>query len=191
MSNASYKKLFTYWYAVIIYDLTAEFCDKWIKSYKLREQMTGAGRSGKQNIVEGSELLSTSLKSGIKLTNVAKASEEELLADYEDFLRQRKLSQWDKNDKRVKLFRTKAAKLVRTLSNLSDLRESAKLIQKEMPLPDNPEEAANLLLTLCHQITYLLHRQVESLERKHEKEGGYTEKLYSKRIAYRNRKYPK
>lgn len=188
MSQQPYKKLFTYWYAVIIYDHTVEFCNRWIKSYKLSEQMTGAGRSGKQNIVEGSDSLKTSMKSGIKLTNVAKASEEELLEDYEDFLRQRGLNVWPKDDKRVLVFRAKAAKLVKDLSNLSDLsklRESTKLIQEKLPLPEDPEEAANLMLTLCHQITYLLNRQVESLEHKHEKEGGYTEKLYKRRRQFR------
>jgi four helix bundle suffix protein len=176
----SYKKLFTYRYALLTYDLTVEFCQRWIKSWKLREQMTGAARSGKQNIVEGSEGMKTSLKNGIRLTNVAKASLEELLADYEDFLRQRNLPQWDKSDPRVVLFRGKAAKLVSYLSHLSNLRW-----QEQLLLPRDPAEAANLLLTLCHQATYLLNRQVEALERKHQTEGGYTEKLYRKRKQYR------
>lgn len=116
--------------------------------------MIQAARSGKQNIVEGSEGMSTSLKTAIKLTNVAKASLEELLADFEDFLRQRSLNRWSKNDQRVRLFRGKAAKLVRHLSNLRNLREPA-----------------NLLLTLCHQATYLLNRQVKALEKKHQTEA--------------------
>jgi four helix bundle suffix protein len=193
-----YKKLFTYWYTLIIYDLTVEFCERWIKSWKLKEQMTGAARSGKQNIVEGSEGMKTSLKNTIKLTNVAKASLEELLADYEDFLRQRNRPQWGKDDPRVVLLRRRTAALVRTcslrsqnlafeqsskvrnLSNLSNLRW-----QEQLPLPKDLEEAANLLLTLCHQATYLLNKQVESLERKHQTEGGYTEKLYWRRQEYR------
>lgn len=179
-----YKKLFTYWFALIIYDLTVEFCDCWIRSWKLREQMTGAARSGKQNIVEGSEGMKTSLKTAIRLTNVAKASLEELLADYGDFLRQRGLTQWGKNDSRVRLFRGKAAKLVRHLSNLRNLRAEREW-QKELPLPEDPEEATNLLITLCHQATYLMNKQVEALEHKHQTEGGYTEKLYQKRKKYR------
>ena len=178
-----YKKLFTYWYTLIIYDLTVVLCRRWIKSWKLREQMEGAARSGKQNIIEGSEGMKTSLKTTIKLTNVAKASLEELLADYEDFLRQRELVQWDKDDPRTRLFRGKAAKLVRDLSNLSHL--SNLRWQRQLPLPKDPEEAANLLITLCHQATYLLNKQVESLERKHQTEGGYTEKLYRRRQQYR------
>ena len=177
----SYKKLFTYWYALIIYDLTVDFCGRWIKSWKLREQMSGAARSGKQNIVEGSEGMKTSLKNGIRLTNVAKASLEELLADYEDFLRQRELPQWDKDDPRVVSLRRRTAALVRNLSNLSNLSN----LRGQLPLPEEPEEAANLLLTFCHQATYLLNKQVEALERKHQTEGGYTEKLYRKRQEYR------
>lgn len=177
-SVASYKHLLTYWFAVIIYDLTVEFCSRWIKSWKLKEQMTGAARSGKQNIVEGSDGMKTSLKTAIKLTNVAKASLEELSGDYEDFLRQRSLRQWDKNDKRIMEFRGKSSKLISNLSSLGYLG------QKPL-LPENQEKAANLLLTLCHQATFLLNRQVEGLENKHLKEGGYTEQLYRKRINYR------
>lgn len=202
-----YKKLFTYWYALIIYDLTVEFCDRfdhaqgrperklkgdrWIKSWKLKEQMNGAARSGKQNIVEGSDNLKTSLKIAIKLTGIAKGSLEELLGDLEDFLRQRGLPHWSKNDQRVKLLRAKSAKLVRNLSNLGNLRDPATRGQKQrellaqLPLPKEPEPAANLLLTLCHQATYLLNKQVDSLEKKHTREGGLTEKLYQKRKEYR------
>ena len=179
-----YKKLFTYWFALIIYDLTVEFCGRWIKGWKLREQMEGAARSGKQNIVEGSEALKTSLKMGIKLTNTARISLEELLGDYEDFLRQRGLAQWDKDDPRTRVFRGKVAKLVRNLSSLRTLGAEREW-QKDLPLPKDPEEAANLMTTLCHQATYLMNKQVEALERKHQTEGGYTEKLYRKRQQYR------
>lgn len=156
----SYTKLFTYWFSLIIYDLTVEFCRLWITSYKLHEQMTGAARSGKQNIVEGSEDMKTSLKTAIKLTNIAKGSLEELQADYEDFLRQRNLPQWEKTDRRILSWRADYARLVRNLSNLRYLRQVP-------PLPSEPETAANLLLTLCHQATFLLNRQVEALIKKH------------------------
>lgn len=145
--------------------------------------MDGAARSGKQNIVEGSDSLKTSLKTGIKLTNVAKASIEELIGDLEDFLRQRKFEMWDKKDPRVLVFREKYSKIISYLSNLGDLGDI------KLELPDNPEEAANLLLTLSHIATYLLNNQVDALERKHITEGGFTEKLYEQRQAYR--KLPK
>jgi len=99
-----YKKLYTYWFSVIIYDQVVEFCERWVPSYKLKEQMVGAARAGKQNIVEGSDGMSTSLKIGIKLSGVAKMSLEELIGDLEDYLRQKKLDMWHKNDKRVQGF---------------------------------------------------------------------------------------
>jgi restriction system protein len=180
--NQPYKKLFTFWFSVLIYDRAVEFCEKWIKSWKLKEQMEGAARSGKQNIVEGSDNLTTSLKVAIKLTGIAKSSIEELIGDLEDFLRQRKLAQWSKDDPRVRALRAQSATLVRNLSNLRDLR-----LLDELPLPEQKEEAANFLLTLCHQATFLLDRQVTSLKEKHEKEGGLTEELYRKRIEYRSK----
>lgn len=174
-----YKKLYTYWFSVLIYDRTVEFCDLWMKSWKLKEQMTGAARSGKQNIIEGSDNMSTSLKVAIKLTGIAKGSLEELIGDLEDFLRQRGLAQWEKNDPRVLKLRAQSAILVRNLSNLRDLKEL-----KNFPLPQDREEAANFLLTLCHQATFLLDRQVKALEEKHKKEGGFSEKLYWERKRF-------
>ncbi len=150
--------------------------------------MTGAARSGKQNIVEGTQALPTSLKSAIKLTNVAKASIEELIEDLEDFLRQRNLKKLEKEHPAIRKYRAQSARIVRNLSNLSILgkeKEAEKLTKKVLHLPENREEASNLLLTLCHQAAYLLNRQVKSLEKKHETEGGYTEKLYHKRKKHR------
>lgn len=188
-----YKKLFTFWFSVLLYDGTVCFCEKWIKSFKLREQMEGAARSGKQNIVEGSDNLKTSLKVAVKLTGIAKSSIEELIGDLEDFLRQRGLEQWGKSDSRVLAWRAQSSTIVRNLSILSNLRGDAERHRQEvellsqLPLPTEPEEAANLLLTLAHQATFLLDRQVDGLIKKHEKEGGLTEKLYRKRLEERKR----
>ena len=151
--------------------------------------MNGAARSGKQNIVEGSDALRTSLKSGIKLTGVAKASFEELTGDLEDFLRQRNLAQWSKTNSRVLLLRKESSQVIRNLSNLRNLEESEKTkaqsrLLQSFSITQDPEHSTNLLLTLCHQETYLLHKQIEGLERKHATEGGYTEKLYNARIKY-------
>jgi len=179
-----YKKLYTYWFSVLVYDRTVEFCDKWIESWKLKEQMNGAARSGKQNIVEGSDNLTTSIKVAIKLTGIAKSSIEELIGDLEDFLRQRNLLRYAKDSSDVVALRSKSAALVRNLSLLRNLGEEASLLQK-LPLPKEAEEAANFLLTLCHQATFLLNRQVESLKLKHQKEGGLTEELYRKRKEFR------
>lgn len=152
--------------------------------------MTGAARSGKQNIIEGSDNLTTSLKVAIKLTGIAKSSIEELIGDLEDFLRQRHLEQWPKTHSRVTEWRNRSATLVRNLSSLSNLREANELahLLQELPLPSEAEGAANFLLTLCHQATYLLNRQVAALIEKHKKEGGLTEKLYRERVNFRNRK---
>jgi len=187
----AYKKLFTYWFSVLVYDLTVQFCQRWIPSWKLKEQMLGAARSGKQNIVEGSENMQTSLKIAINLTGVAKGSIEELIGDLEDYVRQNSLRQWDKSDPRTQLFRAKGAKLVRNLSNLGNLGDLGNLsllspLRGEgFALPNDAEEASNFLLTLCHQATYLLHRQVDALKTKHMREGGLSEELYRKRVEYR------
>lgn len=175
-----YKKLLTYWYSVVIYDHTVEFCNRWIESWKLKEQMTGAARSGKQNIVEGSDDMEISLKTTIKLTGISKGSLEELIGDLEDFLRQRNLEQWRKNDSCAVKARSRSNELIRDLSSLRDLK-----ILKKIKLSDDPEKAANWLLTLCHQATYLLHKQVEALKKKHMQEGGLSEELYRKRKEYR------
>jgi four helix bundle suffix protein len=176
-----YKKLFTYWFAVVIYDYTVVFCERWIRSYKLTEQMTGAARSGKQNIVEGSDDMGTSLKTAIKLTGIAKGSFEELLGDVEDFLRQRKYRQWEKGDARVVRWRREYGNYI---SNLSVLRDLGRILVPK--LPEQPETAANLLMTLLHQETYLLHRQVEALLKKHREGGGLTEKIYRDRVKLRS-----
>lgn len=186
MSEQSYKKLFTFWFSVLVYDHTVVFCRRYISSLKLKEQMEGAARSGKQNIVEGSVDMRTSLKTAIKLTQIANGSIEELIGDLEDFLRQRHLPQWPKTDPKVIKLRAAHGSLVKNLSNLGYLGEEPPVLS-----PD-PEFAANQILTLCHQLTYLLSRQVSALEQKHLTEGGYTEKLYNARTDYLKRlKYPK
>lgn len=148
--------------------------------------MTGAARSGKQNVVEGSETFATSLKSTIKLINIARASIEELIGDLEDFLRQRGLVPWPKDDSRVVAFRRRNATATANLRTLRDLRnpKTLELIQS-LKLPKDPEEATNFLLTLCNQCSSLLRKQVAGLERKYRNEGGYTEKLYKRRKKYR------
>ncbi len=130
----------------MIYDHTVNFCDKWIRSWKLKEQMTGAARSGKQNIVEGADDMGTSLKIAIKLTGIAKGSLEELIGDLEDFLRQRDLDEWDKNDKRVLRFRKISSETIKNLSEARDLR-----YLKAIRFPEKPEVAVSWLLTLCYR----------------------------------------
>jgi restriction system protein len=176
-----HKYLLTYRYAELIHDGTVEFCEKFLGELKFRrtcEQMIQAARSGKQNIVEGVNESRTSKKGEIKLLGVAESSFEELIADYEDFLRQRRLKIWSKTDPRVLEFRRLGIGLSH-LSNLSDLGN----LKEKLVLPDNPEEAANLFLTICHMATFLLSRQIKVAEEKFVKEGGYTENLFKKRLG--------
>lgn len=165
MAEAGYKYLRSYQTSVVIYDLTVQFCNRWInKSSRTHDQMVQAARSGKQNIAEG--YLEKSLKSHIKLAGVAYASQGELIEDFEDFLRQRNLAIWNKDDPRIKKF-----------------REFRVFGEKTSPkLPENPEAAANFLLTFCHQAQFLLAKQIQALEEKFVKGGGYTENLFRRRL---------
>jgi len=104
-SQAGYKYLTTYQLATVVYDLTIQFCNHWVdKRSRTFDQMIQAARSGRQNIAEGYSQ-GTSLKGYIKLLGIAKGSQEELLLDYEDFLRQRDLKLWGKDDPRIREFR--------------------------------------------------------------------------------------
>ncbi len=170
-----YKKLTTYILATVICDLNVEFIKRWI-SYKsrTRDQMEQAGRSGKQNIAEGYTI--QSLESYIKLLGVAEGSIKELAADYEDFLRQKKLSTWSKDDGKIRGFRNFRAVWVKfNIPNTPNL-------------PKDPEEAANMLLTFCQMESYLLSRQIAALKKKFVMEGGFRENLFRKRIEYLKKK---
>ena len=168
-----YKYLLSYQYSVVICDLTVEFCQKYILGRELmrqRDQMTQAARSGKQNICEGFSL--QSLESYIKFLGIANGSLKELLEDYEDFLRQRNLVIWPKDD--VKM---------RELRDLRVLREPSPHIPQIPHIPQNPEIAANLLIMLIQRTTYLLAKQTESLKEKFINEGGFRENLFKQRLA--------
>lgn len=179
------KYLLTYRYSEIIHDLTIAFTKAYVLSnlrgtkpdYRQADQMNQAARSGKQNIVEAVGQSQTSKKGEIKLLGVAKASLEELLMDCEDFLRQNNLETYPKTHPKITSFRQIAYHLT-NISNLSDL---GNLIEKPK-LFGNPQDNANFLLTLCHQATYLLDRQIKSLEEKFVHEGGFTENLFKKRL---------
>lgn len=169
-----HKYLLTYRYSEIVHDLTVEFCEKNISRFsRTNDQMIQAARSGKQNIVEGVGQSIVSKKGEIKLLGVALASIEELITDFEDFLRQKKLAIWPKTDLRIRGFRDLGIEATKL--------ESPKLLK----LPNNSEEAANLLLTLCHQLSYLLDRQISAMQEKFIREGGFTENLFKKRLENR------
>lgn len=192
------KFLLTYRYSEIIHDLTIAFTKAFLlghlsalsnlsnlkgrADYRQADQMNQAARSGKQNIVEGVGQSATSKKGEIKLLGVAKASLEELLTDFEDFLRQNGLEIYPKTDPRVTAFRKTAFRLSH-LSNLSSLGH----LKEKPELPKDPQNAANFLLTLCHQVTYLLDRQIKAMEGKFIQGGGFTENLFKKRLTERTK----
>lgn len=190
------KFLLTYRYALIIHDLTILFTKYYLlgsisrgnlsnlgsrPDYRQADQMNQASRSGKQNIIEGVGQSYTSTKGEMKLLGVAKASFDELLTDYEDFLRQNNRRIYHKSAPIITSYKEIAYRLtnINNLTDLGDLLEKPKLFL-------NPEQDGNLLLTLCHIETYLLDCQIKALEDKFIKEGGRSENLFRKRLEYRN-----
>jgi len=196
-THGGYRNLRSFQTAEIVYDGTVIFCDRFVsKRSRTHDQMVQAARSGRQNIAEGSMASATSKKTELKLTNVAKASLEELLLDFEDFLRQRKLPQWDKNSPLAlavrKGYRGFPAKWFEEsdtsdTSDVSDRSDKPELLDPYGIANATPEVAANTLLCLINQAIYLLKRQVEKLEQDFVEEGGFTEKLYRVRTQRRRR----
>lgn len=161
----------------MVYDLTYRFCQRFLtKGDRTIDQMVQAARSGKQNIVEGSKALGTSKEMEIKLTNVARASLEELLADYRDFLRVRDLQLWDKDSKEARFVRKLGCGPKVTYEAFREFCESR-----------SAEVVANIAICLIHQASYLLDRQTRRLEQDFVKEGGIREKMTRARLQYRNR----
>ena len=171
-THGGYRSLRSFQTATVIYDLTVEFVKRYVDPRsRTRDQMIQAARSGRQNIAEGSQASVTSKKTEIKLVGVARASLEELLVDYEDFLRQRGLRLWAKDSPEAKEARALTYKTDRTY---------------ETYLTDR-ERAANCLVCLIHQANYLLDRQIAALEEAFLRDGGYTENLYKRRMLGRGR----
>lgn len=174
-----YKSLLVYRLAVTIYDLTVLFCDRWIdKKSRTYDQMVQAARSGKQNIVEASKELSSS--SDLLLNSVSRSSYAELLEDFEDFLRQSGLPIWKKDDSRV--IRIRAFKeSIETPTNLTNLTNWTNLDF------NNPENFANLMISLCYKQGYLLDQLLRSKQEKFVKEGGFRENLFKKRREFKQK----
>ena len=169
--HGGYRKLRSFQCAQLVYDATVIFCDRFIeKRSRTHDQMVQAARSGKQNIAEGSMASATSKKTELKLTGVARASLEELLLDYEDFLRQRGLRIWAKDSPEALAVRGKYR---------SDRSDSYGISTA------SPEVAANTLICLINQASFLLRRQLQKLEQSFLNEGGFTERLYRERQARR------
>ena len=173
--HGHYRNLRVYQVTEIIYDITYYFTQHYLdKGDRTVDQMIQAARSGKQNISEGNQAAATSSETEIKLTNVAKASLEELLNDYEDYLRVRTLPQWDTSHPRYEKMRQYAR-------SGQIKKDYATTIQRM-----NDEEIANLCITLIHQATYMLHKLLDTMQTRFVTEGGIKERMYQTRLNYRN-----
>ncbi len=176
--HGGYRELKSYQMAEIVYDATAAFCDRFIdRRSRTHDQMVQAARSGKQNIAEGSVASGISKKTELKLVGVARASLEELLIDYQDFLRQRGSQVWGKDDPKAKALRALARVTNRSYSTYRPYFEDAE-----------PETSANAAICLIHQTNYLLDQQLRALEQDFLREGGFTERLYRIRSQVRDGK---
>jgi four helix bundle suffix protein len=176
--HGGFRQLKSFQHAELVYDATVKFCNRFIdRRSRTHDQMVQAARSGRQNIAEGSQASGTSKKMELKLVGVARASLEELLLDYQDFLRQRGLLLWPKEHP--------TAQAVRRLA----YAENRSYLTYKSYIEDSPPEAAaNTLVCLIHQTNYLLDQQLRQLEKAFLKEGGFTERLYKARSEARRKK---
>jgi four helix bundle suffix protein len=196
--HGGYRKLKSFQVAQLVYDVTVRFCDRYIDPRsRTHDQMVQAARSGVQNIAEGSQASGTSKKMEMKLTNVARASLEELKLDYEDFLRQRGLPLWERSDLR------RDALIARRPDSAEDVAAWVKEVHENggrsgrggpsgpstASTPSTgatyPEIAANSALTLIAVAVALLDRQLAAQAAAFETEGGFTERLYRRRQSQR------
>lgn len=174
-----YRKLRAFQLSEIICDLSMIFAKKFVRpGSRTRDQIEQAARSGKQNIAEGSEASRTSKETEIKLTNVAKASLEELLLDFGDHLRQNNLTLWGKENPRT-------IRLREYLKSDRFMRHPTHFAERM-----NAEEYCNLMITLINQTTYLLRRLIERQQQQFLEQGGIKEQMYRARVNYRLQQHP-
>ncbi len=198
--HGGYRKLKSFQVAQLVYDVTVRFCNRYINQFsRTRDQMVQAARSGVQNIAEGSQASATSKKTELKLTQVARASLEELKLDYEDFLRQRGLAQWKREnplrqaliDRRCQTAEEVAAWVAEVAKKSGSdgygQQSSTGSTKSTLSTIINPEISANAALTLLAVACSLLDRQVERLAIDFENNGGFTERLYKVRSARRGK----
>jgi four helix bundle suffix protein len=207
--HGGYRHLKSFQVAQLVYDLTVRFCERYVSRYsRTNDQMVQAARSGVQNIAEGSQASGTSKKTELKLTNVARASLEELKLDYEDFLRQRGLPLWERQDpRRAGLIARRCATAdevavwvkeehTRGQKNLGGLHgqggqngQTTSSTSSMQSIPSTkssfPEIAANAALTLLAVVCSLLDKQIAAQAAAFESEGGFTERLYRVRAQKR------
>ena len=174
--RGDYQTLLSFQKAEIVYDLTFRFAHRFLpRGDRTIDQMIQAARSGKKNILEGSKAGLTSKETEIKLTNVARASLEELLDDYRDYLRTRDLRIWDKDSKEAQYVRRLGRKTPQTFEDYREFVETR-----------SPEVVANIALCLIHQANYLLDQQLRRLEKDFVQQGGLRERMTRLRLQHRS-----
>ena len=174
--RGDYQTLLSFQKAEVIYDITFRFAHKYLsRGDRTVDQMIQSARSGKQNILEGSKAAQTSKEMEIKLTNVARASLEELLDDYLDFLRPRDLPIWDKDSKEARFVRQLGRREPQTYE-----------LYREFVETRPPEVVANIAICLIHQANYLIDQQLLRLEKDFIEQGGLRERMTCARLAHRN-----
>ena len=175
--HGGYQNLLSYHKALIVYDATVYFCNRLFRPRdRTRDQMVQAARSGKQNILEGSQASGTSKEAEIKLTGVARASQQELLEDYRDFMRNRRIEEW-----------TPEHPYVRRLRQLNRAPgANYQTFKKGIEHPD-PAICANVIVGLIKVTCYLLDQQLRRLEQDFLREGGLRERMIRARLATRTK----
>lgn len=178
-NHGGFRGLLSFQISRLIFDITVRFCKKFVSGYsRTNDQMVQAARSGVQNIAEGSQASGTSKKTELKLTNVARASLEELCLDYEDFLRQHKLPKWDYADpRRQELINLR-------VKTADEFALWVKQLEKNKQ-GTVPEIASNGVLVLLSVACAMLDRQMAAQADAFQREGGFTERLHRVRTEAR------
>jgi len=176
--RGDYQTLLSFQKAEVVYDITFRFAHKYLsRGDRTVDQMIQSARSCKQNILEGSKAATTSKETEIKLTNVGRASLEELLADYRDYLRVRDLRIWNKDSKEALFVRDLGRKTPQTFE-----------LYREFVETRPAEVIANITICLIHQTNFLLDQQLKTLEKEFIEQGGLREKMTKARLNYRNQR---
>lgn len=199
-ASGGYRELRSFQISTVIYDATYGFCEKFLdQRSRTVDQMMQAARSGRQNIAEGSRASATSSQTELRLVNVARASLEELLLDYEDFLRHRRLPQWHPESADAMAVRNigrhHAAADRSDPTDQPPAQAHTRVADDQRyatyaPWLEHAEPAvrANALICLIHQANYLLDQQIAALEAQFIEGGGYSEQLATARLAHRQAK---
>ena len=175
--RGDYQTLHSFHKAEVAYDITFRFAHKYLaRGDRTIDQMIQSARSGKKNILEGSKAALTSKETEIKLTNVGRASLEELLDDYRDYLRVREHREWDKNSREALYVRQLGRKVPQTYE-----------LYREFVETRPPEVVANIAICLIHQANYLIDQQLRRLEKDFLEQGGLRERMTRARLEHRNR----